>query len=182
MFCNLDDIVTGCIRQRHKKHSQRVALLIESFPRPNHSVVEFTKLLYLLDVHGAKATFVVDWCDIRERGLRASVTDIMKLLRHHEHEVAIKFNASFFRGCNLRQHAVEALHFLQRVYNITVVYVKVDHTISDDSTSLESLGISIIDSSLNQRIVHDNNDVLVNLALVLGEVGDKECVAVSEVY
>ena len=53
--------------------------------------MEFAKLLYLLREHGAKATFVVDWHDIRERGLCASVGEMMQLLKHNEHEVAIKF-------------------------------------------------------------------------------------------
>ena len=182
MLCNLDDLLTGCIRLRQKKYSQRVAILIEGFPRPNHPIVEFAKLLYLLRVHGAKATFVVDWCEIRERGLTASVTEMMKLLRHNEHEVAIKFKPNLCGGYNLRQHAVEALHFIQRVYNITIVSAKVGYSMSDDATALESLGISIIDSVPNQRIVNDDEDLLANLAIVLEDVGDKECVIASQMY
>ena len=182
MLCNLDDLLTGCIRLRQKKYSQRVAILIEGFPRPNHPIVEFAKLLYMLRVHGAKATFVVDWCEIRERGLTSSVTEMMKLLRHNEHEVAIKFKPNLCGGDNLRQHAVEALHFLQRVYNITIVSAKVGFSMSDDATWLESMGISIIDSVPNQRIVNDNEDLLVNLAIVLDEVGGKECVIASGMY
>ena len=180
MLCNLDDLLSGCIRLRERKHSQRVAVLIEGFPRPNHPIVEFAKLLYLLRVHGAKATFVVDWCEIRERGLTASVTEMMKLLLHNEHEVAIKFKPNLCGGHNLRQHAVEALHFLQRVYGITIASAKVGYSISDNAAWFESLGISIIDSVPNQRIVNDDEDLLANLAIVLEDVGDKECVTASQ--
>tara|TARA_B100000795_G_C22621553_1_gene369056 strand:- start:72 stop:620 length:549 start_codon:yes stop_codon:yes gene_type:complete len=182
MLCNLDDLLNGCIRLRQRKYSQRVVILIEGFPRPNHPILEFAKLIYLLRVYGAKATFVVDWCEIRERGLTSSATEMMKLLCHNEHEIAIKFKPNFCGGYNLRQHAVEALHFIQRVYNITIVSAKVGYSMSDDATALESLGISIIDSVPNQRIVNDDEDLLANLAIVLEDVGDKECVTASQMY
>lgn len=182
MLCNLDDLLNGCIRLRQRKCSQRVVILIEGFPRPNHPMLEFAKLIYMLRVYGAKATFVVDWCEIRERGLTSSTTEMMKLLCHNEHEIAIKFKPNFCGGYNLRQHAVEALHFVQRVYSITIVSAKVGYSMSDDATALESLGISIIDSVPNQRIVDDNEDLLANLAIVLEDVGDKECVTASQMY
>ena len=181
MLCNLNDLLNGCVRLRqNRKYARRVAILIEGFPRPNHPILEFAKLIYLLRVHDAKATFVVDWCEIRERGLTASSTEMMKLLCHNEHEVAIKFKPNLCGGYDLRQHAVEALHFLQRVYNITIVSAKVGYSMSDNASWLESLGISIIDNVPNQRIVDDNEDLLANLAIVLEEVGDKECVTASQ--
>ena len=117
-------LLDGCFK-RAPAAAARVALLIEGFPRPHHPFMEFAKLLFLLREHGAKATFVVDWHDIRERGLCASVGEMMQLLTHNEHEVAVKFKTAPCNASHLRQQAVEALHFLQRVYGITVVSAKV---------------------------------------------------------
>ena len=50
---------------------------------------------------------------------------MMQLLKHNEHEVAVKFKTAPCNASHLRQQAVEALHFLQRVYGITVVSAKV---------------------------------------------------------
>ena len=182
MDCSLSTLLRGCLKERIARPPRRVALLIEGFPRPQHPIVEFAKLLYLLRVHGAKATFVVDWQDIRERGLSSRVAEMMKLLRHNEHEVAIKFKSDMCGGAKLNQHAVEALHFLQRVYGITVVSVKVGCPLSADAKALESLGVAIVDDVRNQHVVNDTQEVLIDLAVALHEVRGMQCVCVKEMY
>ena len=179
MYCNLDLLLDGCLKTRSKSASPRVALLIEGFPRPHHPLMEFAKLLFLLREYGAKATFVVDWHDIRERGLCASVGQMMQLLKHNGHEVAIKFKTDLCSAPQLRQHAVEALHFLQRVYGITVVSAKVGHCLPTANAALRPLGITVVDGVGTQHVVHDSDDVINDVGVVLEGCRDKQCVCVS---
>ena len=144
------------------------------------SVQLFAKLLFLLREHHAKATFVVDWQDIRERGLGASVAQMMQLLQHNEHEVAIRFRPYPCSATQLRQHAVEALHFLQRVYGVTVVSAKVGSRACNARMALESLGVNVIDGVGTQRVVRDSDDVLNDVETVLHDLEGKECVRVSQ--
>lgn len=181
MDCSLSALVRGCLEERNVCGPKRVALLIEGFPRPHHPITEFAKLLYLLRLHGAKATFVVDWQEIRERGLSSSVGEMMKLLRHNEHEVAIKFNTVPCSAPHLRQHAVEALHFLQRVYGITVVSAKVGRCYPTANAALRPLGMVVVDGMGTQHVVHDSDDVLNDVEMVLHGCRDKQCVCVSRV-
>lgn len=181
MDCTLSALLRGCLKERVLRAPRRVALLIEGFPRPHHPIVEFAQLLYMLRRAGAKATFVVDWQEIRERGLSSSVAEMMKLLRHNEHEVAIKFKPDLCGGAKLNQHAVEALHFLQRVYGITVVSAKVGRPLTADHKAFESLGITVIDHTPSQIVVQDTEDVLVDLAIVLRAVRERQCVCVNEI-
>ncbi len=179
MYCNLDRLLDGCLKARAKAPA-RVALLIEGFPRPHHPLMEFAKLLFLLREHHAKVTFVVDWHDIRERGLCSSVGQMMQLLKHNEHEVAIKFKTGLCTAAHLRQQAVEALHFLQRVYGITVVSAKVDCCRRlPAAEALASLGVTVVDGIGVQRVVRDTEYVLYDLQLALRACGGKECVCVS---
>jgi len=177
MDCSLSALLRGCLKERT---SNRVALLIESFPRPHHPIVEFAQLLYLLRRANAKATFVVDWQEIRERGLSSSVAEMMKLLRHNEHEVAIKFKPNLCNETNLNQHAVEALHFLQRVYGVTVVSAKVGRSLAVNYKAFESLGVTIVDHTPSQVVLQDTEDVLVDLAMALHTMGERRCVCVRE--
>ena len=84
MLCALERLLEGCLHARPKHVPPRAALLIEGFPRPHHPIVEFAKLLFLLHEYRAKATFVVDWQEIRERGLTSSVSEMMKLVKHYD--------------------------------------------------------------------------------------------------
>ena len=176
MLCALERLLEGCL---HARSTTRVALLIEGFPRPYHPLMEFAKLLFLLREHNAKATFVVDWQDIRERGLGASVAQMMQLLRHNEHEVAIRFHADLCSAPQLRQHAVEALHFLQRVYGITVVSAKVGSRLPFANAALASLGVSVIDGVGPQHILKDSDDVINDLEVALHDLQGRVCVCVS---
>ena len=178
MLCALERLLEGCLHVR--TGTSRVALLIEGFPRPYHPMMEFAKLLFLLREHKAKATFVVDWQDIRERGLGASVAQMMQLLRHNEHEVAIQFRTDSCAGAQLRQHAVEALHFLQRVYGVTVVSAKVGSRACNARLALESLGVNVIDGVGTQRVVQDSDDVLNDVEFALQDLKGKECVCISQ--
>ena len=177
MLCALERLLEGCL---HARTSTRVALLIEGFPRPYHPIMEFAKLLFLLREHHAKATFVVDWQDIRERGLGSSVAEMMQLLLHNEHEVAIRFHADLCAAPQLRQHAVEALHFLQRVYGVTVVSAKVGSRLPFANAALSSLGVSVIDGVRPQHVVQDSDDVLNDLEVALHDLQGRECVCVSQ--
>ena len=180
MYCNLDRLLDGCLKARPKSASPRVALLIEGFPRPHHPIMEFAKLLFLLREHDAKATFVVDWYDIRERGLCASVGQMMQLLTHNEHEVAIKFKTGSCTATHLRQQAVEALHFLQRVYGITVVSAKVGCRAHGAAAALETLGIAVVDGVGAQHVVNDGANVIRDVEMALRELRGSECVRVSQ--
>ena len=179
MYCNLDRLLDGCLKTRAKAPA-RVALLIEGFPRPHHPLMEFAKLLFLLREYGAKATFVVDWHDIRERGLCASVGEMMQLLRHNEHEVAVKFKTAPCSASHLRQQAVEALHFLQRVYGITVVSAKVECRLPNAAAALAPLGVKVVDGVGVQRTLRDSEDVLSDLELMLQDCKGSRCVCVSQ--
>jgi len=180
MDCSLSALIRGCLKERVLRPPRRVALLIEGFPRAHHPIVEFAELLFLLREHRAKATFVVDWHEIRERGLTSRVSEMMKLLKHNEHEVAIKFKRAPCGAHQLSQHAAEALHFLQRVYNITAVSAKVGCCVSQDvEKALRTLGVAVIDGVPNQIVVQDTEDVLVDVGTVLRGCADKQCVCVS---
>jgi len=179
MYCNLDRLLDGCFKARPKRPG-RVALLIEGFPRPHHPLMEFAKLLFLLREHHAKVTFVVDWNDIRERGLCASVGEMMQLLKHNEHEVAVKFKTDLCNAPLLRQHAVEALHFLQRVYGITVVSAKVECRLPNATAALAPLGVTVVDGIGEQRVLRDSDDVLNDLELLLHDCKGASCVCVSQ--
>lgn len=183
MYCNLDRFIGGCFRDLRKQQPPsraRVALLIEGFPRAHHPIVEFAELLFLLRENGAKATFVVDWHEIRERGLTSRVAEMMKLLKHNGHEVAIKFKRVPCGAHQLSQHAVEALHFLQRVYNITAVSAKVGCCISQDAArALGTLGLTVVDAVPNQLVVQDTESVLADVHAVLRGCANREWVCVS---
>ena len=181
MLCSLDSFLRGCLGNRAPVPPNRVALLIEGFPRPHHPIVEFAQLLYLLRVRGAKATFVVDWHEIRERGLTSRVAEMMKLLKHNEHEVAIKFKSAPCGAPQLRQSAAEALHFLQRVYGITVVSAKVGCCCVslDAQKALKTLGVALIEAVPNQIVVHDTDHVIADVDAALRRCVGKECVCVS---
>jgi len=179
MYCDLDRLLGGCFKARTPQ-PPRVALLIEGFPRPHHPIMEFAKLLFLLREHGAKVTFVVDWHDIRERGLYSAVGQMMQLLTHNEHEVAIKFKTSSCMATHLRQQAVEALHFLQRVYGITVVSAKVGCRAHGAAAALETLGITIIDGAKEQYVLNDSVYVIRDVEMVLRSLRGREFVRVSQ--
>lgn len=180
MLCALDSFLRGCLGNRATVPPTRVALLIEGFPRPHHPLSEFAQLLYLLRIRGAKATFVVDWHEIRERGLTSRVAEMMALLKHNAHEVAIKFKSAPCGAPQLRQSAAEALHFLQRVYGITVVSAKVGCCVSlDTQKALKALGVALIEAVPNQIVVHDTEHVLDDVHAALSRCVDKECVCVS---
>ena len=179
MYCNLDQLLDGCLKMRLKGASPPVALLIEGFPRPHHPIAEFVKLLFLLRAHGAKATFVVDWYDIRERGLCASVSQMMLLLTRNGHEVAVKFKALPCTATQLRQQAVEALHFLQRVYGISVVSAKVGCRMNGASAALETLGITIVNGVKEQRVVNDSADMITEVETILEALRGRAFVGVS---
>ena len=179
MYCNLDRLLDGCLKARSKAPA-RIALLIEGFPRPHHPLMEFAKLLFLLREHNAKATFVVDWHDIRERGLCSSVGQMMQLLRHNEHEVAVKFKTAPCSASHLRQQAVEALHFLQRVYGITVVSAKVECRLLNATAAFQPLGVTVVDGIGEQRMLRDSTDVLNDLEVLLHDCRGSRCVCVSQ--
>ena len=181
MYCNLDRLLDGCFKARAgRAPPPRVALLIEGFPRPHHPLMEFTKLLFLLREHDAKATFVVDWYDIRERGLCASVGQMMQLLTHNEHEVAVKFKKVACTATHLRQQAVEALHFLQRVYGITVVSAKAGCQMPGTAAALQALGITVVDGVRAQHVVNDGADVIRDVEMALQALRGQKCVCVSQ--
>lgn len=179
MLCALDRLLEGCFHAR-PKNAPRSALLIEGFPRPQHPIVEFAKLLFLLQEYRVKATFVVDWQEIRERGLGSSVGEMMKLLKHYEHEVAIKFKGDVCGARRLNQHTVEALHFMQRVYGITIESVKVDRPLLTNCEIFASHGLAVFSGGSDQVVVRDTEYVVHDVALALRGTGGREWVRVNE--
>lgn len=182
MYCSLDALLRGCLKERVPQPRKRLALLIEGFPRPHHPLAEFAQLLYLLHEHDAKATFVVDWHDIRERGLCASVGEMVRLLGLNGHEVAIKFKTDPCSAPRLRQQAVEALHFLQRVYGITIVSAKVQCRLPNAAAALKPLGVTVVDGLGKQCVLRDSAGVLNDLELLLRDCGDARCVCVRDLH
>ena len=105
---------------------------------------------------------------------------MMQLLAHNEHEVAIKFKSVSCTATQLRQQAVEALHFLQRVYGITVVSAKVGCRAHGAAAALETLGIAIVDGVEEQHVVNDSVYVIRDVEMVLRSLRGRECVRVSQ--
>lgn len=179
MYCDVNYLLNACISSRSNKIG-RMALLIEDFPRRHHQVNEFAKLLCLLAEYGAKATFLVDWCNIRQCGHVASVSEIMRLLKLNDHEIAIRFRIEAREPYDLQQHAVEALHFFQRVYGITVVSAKVSSCLPRPRGALETLGVKIVDGVRYQHVVKDSAYILTDVEEFLDDIRGVTCVPVSE--
>lgn len=182
MLCSLDLLASVCLRPRARApETARVALLIEDFPRPQHPSAEFAELLFLLREHGAKATFVVGWQGIRSRGLGTAVADMMRLLQHEGHEVAIRFSVDVCGASQLTQHVAEALHFLQRVYGITVVSAKLGGRMHcAGEAALRSLGVTVVDGIGTQRVVRDTADLLHDAEVELARMRGAPCVCVRD--
>ena len=92
-----------------------------------------------------------------------------------------KFKSDMCGGAKLNQHAVEALHFLQRVYGITVVSAKVGRSLTADHGAFASLGLTVVDGVPNQIVLQDTETVLLDLTLALHDVREMKCVCVKEV-
>ena len=125
---------------------------------------------------------MVDWHDIRERGLCASVGEMMQLLKHNEHEVAIKFKTDLCSAPRLRQHAVEALHFsAARLRHHRRVGQGGVLPTPPQAAALQPLGVTVVDGMGTQHVVRDSNDVLNDVEVILCGCRDKQCVCVSRV-
>ena len=178
-----------CFRQKLAPHdilwhgsARSVALLIVDFPRYRSSEA-FSELMYLLRQHGAKCTFLVPWDRLKALGIKTSMYETMRAINIEGHEVALHFRQGICGRSNtqLRQDAVEALHFLQRVYGITVVSAKVGRPLTADHKAFESLGLTVVDGVPNQVVVEDTDDVLMDTAMVLEAVRGQQCVCVRDV-
>tara|TARA_B100000795_G_scaffold268354_1_gene255160 strand:- start:2168 stop:2707 length:540 start_codon:yes stop_codon:yes gene_type:complete len=139
----IEELLRSCIDYRKQKTH---ALFIEGFPRAGHSPEEFSRLLLLFQKHDAKVTFVVNWYDIRNRGLSNSVADMMHKIKLDNHEVSIRFRTDVCSNSQLCQHAAEALHFMQRVFDMTVKTAKVGYSLCATNAMLSTLGIRAVDN------------------------------------
>jgi len=149
----LQTAFTCCFRQKRLPHDilwhgspRSVALLIENFPRPLCPYAEFTELMYLLRQHGAKCTFLVPWDVLKQHRPKAAVHEMMRMINVEGHEVALHFRQGVCGRSNvqLRQDAVEALHYVQRVFGTSVTVVRIACPTFGAVTALESLGLTVV--------------------------------------
>lgn len=130
----------------HPREGRNVALLIDLFPRDNHPLSEFAELLYLLRQHGAACTFFFNWEQLRKCKRTQHLCEVLRLISAHGHEVALWFKREF---CNqpaskVRQDAIEALHFMQRLYGTTIYVAKLSATTPSSVAALQELGLLVI--------------------------------------
>ena len=130
----------------YPRAGRNVALLIDLFPRKNHPLSEFAELLYLLRRHGAQCTFFFNWEQVRVCKKTQHLCEVLRLISAHGHEVALWFKHAF---CNqsaskVRQDAIEALHFMQRLYGTTVHVAKLSLATPSSVAALQELGLLVI--------------------------------------
>jgi len=130
----------------YPRAGRNVALLIDLFPRQNHPLAEFAELLYLLRQHGAQCTFFFNWEQVRVCKRTQHLCEVLRLISAHGHEVALWFKHAF---CNqsaskVRQDAIEALHFMQRLYGTTVYVAKLSPATPSSVAALQELGLLVI--------------------------------------
>jgi hypothetical protein len=163
-----------------------VAILIESFPRQYHPIGEFDELMALLHKHNAKCTFFFPWHELRKRGTSAMVHNFMRGINRNDHQVALQFGQSccMQSSAQLRQDAVEALHYMQRVFGTTVSVAMVPCASVRAATALEKLGLTVVGDCRGSRVLRFADDAQlvdnVHTALEVLTVTRKSCVRLDE--
>ena len=161
--CCLTRNAYGRTGHTYSTNGRSVALLIEGFPRPRLNIlVEFSDLLYLLRQHDANCTFFISWEDVKRRGMTPIVRELIRAINMGGHEVALHFKRDFCTRSTtqLCQDAVEALHYVQRVFGTTVNIAKISYAFPDAASALESLGLTVIGDCSGPRIVSFADDAL----------------------
>jgi|SaaInlV_125m_DNA_1040241.scaffolds.fasta_scaffold14601_2 hypothetical protein len=125
---------------------RNVALLIDLFPRSDHPLSEFYELLCLLRQHGATCTFFFNWEQVRACKKTQHLCEVLRLISVHGHEAALWFGREFCTQPvpKVRQDAIEALHFMQRLYGTTVCVAKLSLATPSNVAALQELGLLVV--------------------------------------
>lgn len=186
-------VALGCFKRKDARcamswpaSGHSVAILIERFPRQYHPVGEFDNLMALLRKHNAKCTFFFPWHELRRRGTTSMVHNFMRGINRHDHQIALQFeqNCCMQSSAQLRQDAVEALHYVQRVFGTTVSVAMVPCASVQAATALEKLGLTVVGDCRGSRVLrfHDDARLVENVhtALEVLTVTRKSCVRLDE--
>ena len=184
----------GCLKVRKDARcavpwpaaGRSVAILIVEFPRPMHPLYEFDRLLELLRTAGGKCTFFFTWQELRRRGTSARMAHFVRDIAREGHQIALRFEQSCLMqsSVQLRQEAVEALHYAQRVFGATISTVMVPYASQQVVAALEPLGLTTIGECCGPRVLRFADDVRllknVKMALEVLAVTRKRCVRLDE--
>lgn len=163
-----------------------VALLIVEFPRPRHPRCEFDQLLQMLRTAGGKCTFFFSWQELRRRGASALEEHFMRDIADEGHQIALRFEQSCLvqSSGQLRQDAVEALHYAQRVFGTTVSVAMVPCASRQVVAALEPLGLTTVSERYGPRVMgfRDDKNLLehVQKALIFVAAVGKHCVRLDD--
>lgn len=184
----------GCLSHRSDAHcpapwpvsGRSVALLIVKFPRPLHPVCEFDRLLELLRTAGGKCTFFFTWQELRRRGTSARMERFVRDIARDNHQIALRFEQSCLvqSSAQLRQEAVEALHYAQRVFGTTVSVAMVPCASHKVAAALEPLGLTTVSECCGPRVFGfcDDENLLehVHKTLIYTAAFGKHCVRLDD--
>lgn len=163
-----------------------VALLVVEFPRPLHSRCEFDRLLELLRAATAKCTFFFTWQELRRRGTSARIECFIREITRDGHQIALRFEQSCLvqSSAQLRQDAVEALHYAQRVFGTTVSVAMVPCASQQVIAALEPLGLTTVSECYGPRVMgfRDDDQLLgrVQRTLLHTAATGKHCVRLDD--
>jgi len=163
-----------------------LALLIVEFPRPTHPLHEFDQLLELLRAAGGKCTFFFTWQELRRRGTSARMERFIRDIAHDGHQIALRFEQSCLvqSSAQLRQDAVEALHYAQRVFGTTVSVAMVPCASHQVAAALEPLGLTTVSECCGPRVLgfRDDDNLLehVHRTLTFAAATGKHCVRLDD--
>ena len=184
----------GCLTHRNDARcavpwpvsGRSVALLIVEFPRPMHPLCEFDRLLELLRTAGGKCTFFFTWQELRRRGTSARMQHFVRDIAHEGHQIALRFEQSCLvqSSAQLRQEAVEALHYAQRVFGTTVSVAMVPCASKQVVAALEPLGLTTVSECCGPRVLGFRDDANLlkhvrNTLLVAAATG-RHCVRLDD--
>lgn len=163
-----------------------VALLIVEFPRPLHPLCEFDRLLELLRTASAKCTFFFSWQELRRSRPSAQMHHFVREISHEGHQIALRFEQSCLvqSSAQLRQDAVEALHYAQRVFGTTVSVAMVPCASRQVVCALEPLGLTTVSECCGPRAFgfRDDSNLLehVHKMLLFSAAAGKHCVRLDD--
>lgn len=149
------------------------ALLVHLSPWTNRPLAEVAELLYLLRQHGASCTFFLDWEQVRGCKKTQHLCEVLRLIGAHGHEVALWFKHAFCGqlASKVRQDAIEALHFMQRLYGTTVYVAKLSPATPSSVAALQELGLLVVGEcpGAGTRTVPDSPQLLAQTQEALEE-------------
>tara|TARA_B100000767_G_scaffold274337_1_gene306987 strand:+ start:1263 stop:1709 length:447 start_codon:yes stop_codon:yes gene_type:complete len=144
--------------------------------------------MYLLEANNNKATVLFSWQELKERQSSRLLHQLVALVHAQGHEIALHFNTDLCMqsSLQLRQDAVEALHFMQRVLGVNVTTVRVGYSLPSARAALETLGLTVFGEHGCQRLVSINGDSLLakNVEVFLETLRSdaKRCVTIGALF